>query len=919
MAIKFPDILEHNNPVLPLVDITSLKGVAYPLDNINDTGSIPSAKRKVGTIVFATGSTEFYGFKGTATASVDWEDPANWEVLGSGGGGGGAGIFALTGSIYATSNNLEFTGSGTPLSSPYTTIGVTTNPNNDGTGGGQDKYSAIFTQSIWHYTDNVGYPTSNAWQTGLNGSYFNRFDQNTDTAEIIRFVAGLLSASAPDVAENTNTWQSTEIDFSVGGSTNKTAYMTGVLASSTYVTAKLSKEYDVSTRIDNTKTESYRRIQEYLILKGFVDSAETGSDTLHDVGSNPLGRNFQGNVYGDNMPTTIFNSYSTFAFNADSVTNNISTVTSSISQTPNRTFGMGELTNPTTVDGYEMNIIALQSFGDNTGSSVPDASSTYSTSSTQTYTISTEQLTGDSNGLYLGIMATGNPQIQAKFQDGKFLNSPGVISGRKWSNSDSDATTGASTSSIGYYRFHDLQVGLKTGSQAAFGYNTIDSPNTSVGFYAPTLATLGVQNITQNDPSITFNQNVHRTSFTATSRSLSGAPYLLTTTYGFDFSTDASNCFDPCYAYSTTPLLTILSNDNWESVGSTTLTNTTITVNSNGIQTSTVNGGVYPNGGNPSTRRAQNSTPVYNDVSFISSSMVFTLDTNASNTVQSQATMFSKQYTVEFSSNGMNWKNVGNNQTSSPENFYNSTLFNQNSTSGSLAIYSRAQGYDAGSQTGTTSFSEGFSGEDYRVRFTSATLAGTYAGSDLFTSSTFTTIDEGNSNMTINDLQVKPGFLVKTGGNNGYWIKQTPSFSPAAIQFYGRVFTRTVNSGAVSMTLNVGKTLVDWNDVSTPGVSVAILFESSGTGIYGTPRIYDPAPLTSNQILASVPNGTKNPFPSAVALYGNTGGALSGTTYTIPLRSADGMSLNASSQGFIVIIRYNGDQSPVTSISATVS
>ena len=121
------------------------------------------------------------------------------------------------------------------------------------------------------------------------------------------------------------------------------------------------------------------------------------------------------------------------------------------------------------------------------------------------------------------------------------------------------------------------------------------------------------------------------------------------------------------------------------------------------------------------------------------------------------------------------------------------------------------------------------------------------------------------------------------------------------------------------MTLNVGKTLVDWNDVSTPGVSVAILFESSGTGIYGTPRIYDPAPLTSNQILASVPNGTKNPFPSAVALYGNTGGALSGTTYTIPLRSADGMSLNASSQGFIVIIRYNGDQSPVTSISATVS
>ena len=920
MAIKFPDILEHNNPVLPLVDITSLKGVAYPLDDINDTGSIPSAKRKVGTIVFATGSAEFYGFKGTATASVDWENPANWEVLGSG-GGGGAGIFALTGSIYATSNNLEFTGSGTPLASPYTTIGVTANPNNDGTGGGENKYSAIFTQSIWHYTDNVGYPTSNAWQTGLNGSYFNRFDQNTDTAEIMRFIAGLLSASAPDVAENTNTWQSSEIDFSVGGSTNKTAYMTGVLASSTYVTAKLSKDYNVSTRIDNTKTESYRRVQEYLITKGFVDSAETGSDTLHDVGSNPLGRNFQGNVYGDNMPSTIYSSYGTFTFNTDSVTNNVSANTSSISQTPNRTFGMGELTNPTTVDGYEMNIIAIQSFGDNTGSSVPDASSTFSTSSTQTYTISTEQLTGDSNGLYLGIMETGNPQIQAKFQDGKFLNSPGVLSGRKWSNSDADGTTGASTSSIGYYRLHGLQVGLKTGSQAAFGYNTVDSPNTSVGFYAPTLATLGVQNITQNDPSITFNQNSVRTSFTATSRSLSGAPYLLTTTYGFDFSTDAANCFDPCYAYSTTPIQTSLTSNGWSSVGSLGISNTSITVNSNGIQTSTVNGGVYPNGGNPATRRTQNSTPVYNDVAFISSSATFTLSANSTNTVQSQATMFSRQYNFEFRSTGRNWKNSSNTQDTSQISFYDSTLFDQNSTSGSLAVYSRAQGYDAGSQTGTTSFSEGFTGEDYRVRFTSATLVGTYAGSDLFTSSTFTTIDEGNSDMTINDLQVKPGFLVTTGGSNGYWIKQTPTFSPATIQFYGRVFTRTVNSGAVSMTLNIGKTLVDWNDVSTPGVSAAILFQSSGTGnaSIARPRIYDPAPLTSNEIDANVSPGTKNPFPSNIALYGNTGGGKSGTTYTIPLRSADGMSLNASDQGYIVIIRYNGDQSPVTSISATVS
>ena len=63
-------------------------------------------------------------------------------------------------------------------------------------------------QSVWHYTDNVGIPTSKAWKTDLDGSYFNNFDHNTDTAEILRFMAGLLSASAPDASPNTRTYAS---------------------------------------------------------------------------------------------------------------------------------------------------------------------------------------------------------------------------------------------------------------------------------------------------------------------------------------------------------------------------------------------------------------------------------------------------------------------------------------------------------------------------------------------------------------------------------------------------------------------------------------------------------------------------------------------------------------------------------------
>ena len=153
---------------------------------------------------------------------------------------------------------------------------------------------------------------------------------------------------------------------------------------------------------------------------------------------------------------------------------------------------MENLLNPTTVVGYEMSVIATQSFSNQTGSGgsvpTPDENSTFSTSSDSTYTISTEQLTGNADGLFLGIIPSSNASIDAQYQDGKFLNSPGTLSGRIWSTTDADKTTGATTASIGFYRLHGLAVGLKTGSQAAFGYNTVDSPNTTQGFYAPTLA-----------------------------------------------------------------------------------------------------------------------------------------------------------------------------------------------------------------------------------------------------------------------------------------------------------------------------------------------------------------------------------------------------------------------------------------------
>jgi hypothetical protein len=126
------------------------------------------------------------------------------------------------------------------------------------------------------------------------------------------------------------------------------------------------------------------------------------------------------------------------------------------------------------------------------------------------------------------------------------------------------------------------------------------------------------------------------------------------------------------------------------------------------------------------------------------------------------------------------------------------------------------------------------------------------------------------------------------------------------------------------MTIDVGKTLVNWN-ATTNGVSVALLFESSGNGSgnnasLGVARIYDPSDLTSNVIETGVvADNFKNPFTTTIDLYGNTGGSLNSTTYTVPLRNANGMYLDNSDNELYVIVRYKGDPSPVTSIALNFS
>jgi len=85
-------------------------------------------------------------------------------------------------------------------------------------------------------------------------------------------------------------------------------------------------------------------------------------------------------------------------------------------------------------------------------------------------------------------------------------------------------------------------------------------------------------------------------------------------------------------------------------------------------------------------------------------------------------------------------------------------------------------------------------------------------------------------------------------------------------------------------------------------------------------RIYDPVKTTSNVIETDIANDNfKNPFSTAISLYGNSGGNISSNTYTVPIRNADGMYLDSSDNELYVIVRYKGDPTPIDDITLTFS
>jgi len=746
-------------------------------------------------------------------------------------------------------------------------------------------------------TNNItnGYPTSNPWGQGLDGSYFNNFDNTTNVSEILRFVAGIISHSIDTSSPTANTkyWNTLSTSHTQGSTTSKGSLLDGVLGS-TYENARLSQHWTSSAFIDMSDTGSYRELQDYLTLKGWVQSSDRG-DFGNDTGTNP----FHGS-YASRIPSTI-QTQATHGTNSHTVTAN--TGGSSAVYSNSNYFGMGGLTSGGATPFY-VRVLASHSFSDNYADATPDENSTFTTASVFDYSISSF---GTSNGLVLAKIESANPAvIPAAYQDGDFNSVTGPISGRFYTGG---ATSATNISASGYYATHDVVAGLKSGSMSTFQYKNGSDSNTRFYLYYNI-----TEDITNSQPTAVVTSSVKITAYAATSRSFSGAPYLLTNTYTVTCDSEVSKSFDPCYGYGSSVLVNSNTTDTWENIGSTTLSNTTCTVNNSGVSSTGVN--TYVIDSTKSTKRSSSSTPHRSDIAVVSSSLSFTLDSNTENVSQNRSSNDSLNYSLIFRARGRNWKNTSADSTSGTMYLWDAARFGQNSDSGSMAVYSRAQGYDSNTLSDTT---ETFTGEDFRIVLADNVQAfnGAY-----FTTDSFQTNDEGDSVLGDYDLQVKPGYLVEPGGDYGYWFPE--DFGSGDYKYYIRRFEKSAGT-KTSMTVDVGKTLVNWNATTADSVAVAILFESSGNGSgnnasLGVARIFDPSDLSSGVIETGIASDNfKNPFTTAIDLYGNTGGSKSSTEYTVPMRNVDGMYLDSNDNQLYVIIRYKGDPSPVTSITLSYS
>ena len=305
--------------------------------------------------------------------------------------------------------------------------------------------SSSLTSSTAIFANNIqtGYPTSNRWQTNLEGSYFNNFDNTTHVSEILRFVAGLLSSSAANPTPNTRTYSSISENKSNTGTTS---------APSGYV----PQDQDID---DIT----------YLINSGFA--AEGG--TL-----------FPGK--------TIFTNTG-YAIDYTSVAGGSSTVESSADS---QLFGLGVL-NSGNASEFQVKGTHAFRFNNNNSGTQTEISSSSVTLSNSSF--------GTSDGVTVAIINTVNPAvIPAAFQDGKFANvfSQNIMG---WTTEADTSVSASGTyildTTIGIKTGSQSSFVDKTASETIF-WAPVSSINTNLGSQTLSTGSTSVTSLTLTSGSL---------------------------------------------------------------------------------------------------------------------------------------------------------------------------------------------------------------------------------------------------------------------------------------------------------------------------------------------------------------------------------------------------------------------------------
>jgi hypothetical protein len=226
-----------------------------------------------------------------------------------------------------------------------------------------------------------------------------------------------------------------------------------------------------------------------------------------------------------------------------------------------------------------------------------------------------------------------------------------------------------------------------------------------------------------------------------------------------------------------------------------------------------------------------------------------------------------------------------------------------------MAIYSRPQGYDGGTfdRSNAGNLIADFTGENKRLQFTDKVLSGSYSKGDAWVTST------AFNTLTGLDLQVKPNFLVRPGSTNGYWI--TDPDSGQTYKYYAVGFTRNINSNqpTIQMTLAGNTTLVEWTDTTINSIAALFIPESALTNDPATARVWD---FKSAATTVLNTGNVLNPFSRTLSVERN---ANAQKTNPFVLTIDPNYPLDTSNRNFVILIRYNSNPSPLTSITLAVS